>query len=167
MYEAPQLLLVAKSIRTERAKTAILTQIWPLKWRLREMKAKFVDQFGSIGTWHWMMWHWNVEGTAMSLLPYWRWKRQLFPAYTHTRLDLHHDGTDMSVFLIVMAKEAPFTCGKRIEMFLGSLLWMSMICLQSSRMYWNLKFYMPQVASLMPVNKWEEVKSFLLSQKST
>lgn len=28
-------------------------------------------------------------------------------------------------------------------------------------MYWNPKFYVRQVASLMPVNKWEELKSFL------
>ncbi|KAH6937420.1 hypothetical protein HPB50_000107 [Hyalomma asiaticum] len=48
-----------------------------------------------------------------------------------------------------------------MEKFFGSLLWMSLIRLPSSRMYWNPKFYVRQVASLMPVNKWEELKSFL------
>nr|XP_054932727.1 piggyBac transposable element-derived protein 2-like [Dermacentor andersoni] len=46
-----------------------------------------------------------------------------------------------------------------METFVGSLLWTTLIHLPSTRMYWNSKFYISQVAILMPVNRWQEIKS--------
>ena len=48
-----------------------------------------------------------------------------------------------------------------LEKFLGTTMWMSLIKLTRTRRYWKPKFRIPNVAEIISLNKWEEIKRFL------
>ncbi|XP_051948067.1 piggyBac transposable element-derived protein 2-like [Xyrauchen texanus] len=50
---------------------------------------------------------------------------------------------------------------KELEQFIGTVLYMSVIRLPHSRIYWSNAFRVEQVADVMPRGRWEEIKHFL------
>lgn len=50
---------------------------------------------------------------------------------------------------------------KEIEQFLGVLVWMSLIRQHSTRRYWASNTRTPQIADVMNINRFEELKRFL------
>lgn len=56
----------------------------------------------------------------------------------------------------------PITTSKEeLQRFIGILLYMSLIRQNSSRRYWSADTRIPQIADVMPVNRFEEFKRFL------
>ncbi|XP_031333889.1 piggyBac transposable element-derived protein 3-like [Photinus pyralis] len=53
------------------------------------------------------------------------------------------------------------TCPEEIQNFIGILLWMSLIRQPTSRRYWSPKTRIPQVADVMPVNRFEQIKRYI------
>ncbi|KAJ8963011.1 hypothetical protein NQ317_006820 [Molorchus minor] len=53
------------------------------------------------------------------------------------------------------------TDSKEIEQFLGIIIWMSLIRQHSTRRYWSVNTRTPQIADIMPLNRFEELKRFL------
>uniref|UniRef100_A0A3B3SQ04 PiggyBac transposable element-derived protein domain-containing protein n=1 Tax=Paramormyrops kingsleyae TaxID=1676925 RepID=A0A3B3SQ04_9TELE len=50
---------------------------------------------------------------------------------------------------------------KELEQFIGTVLYMSVIRLPRSRIYWSNACRVEQVADVMPRDRWEEIKHFL------
>lgn len=53
------------------------------------------------------------------------------------------------------------TNADEIEQFLGIIIWMSLIRQHSTRRYWSVNTRTPQIADIMPLNRFEELKRFL------
>ena len=50
---------------------------------------------------------------------------------------------------------------KELEQFIGTVLYMSVIRLPRSRIYWSNACRVDQVADVMPRDRWEEIKHFI------
>jgi len=48
-----------------------------------------------------------------------------------------------------------------LQQFLGTVLWMSLIKLPSTRRYWSARYKVDVVSESLSVNRWEEIKRFL------
>lgn len=53
------------------------------------------------------------------------------------------------------------TDSKELEQFLGIMIWMSLIRQHSTRRYWCANTRTPQIADIMPISRFEELKRFL------
>lgn len=53
------------------------------------------------------------------------------------------------------------TSSKELEQFIGILVWMSLIRQHSTRRYWAANTRSSQIADVMPINRFEELKRFL------
>ena len=48
-----------------------------------------------------------------------------------------------------------------LEQFIGTVIYMSVLHLPHSRMYWSNACQLPHVADVMPRDRWEEIKHYI------
>ncbi|KAJ8928565.1 hypothetical protein NQ314_018869 [Rhamnusium bicolor] len=85
-----------------------------------------------------------------------------FAKYFFTDNFLDHIVEQTILYSVQQRPEKPvYTDRAEIESFFSTLIWMSMMNLPRSRLYWNLKFRFTQIAEQLSVNRWEEIKRFI------